>query len=202
MKRKENSCRISDGKSQMRKTVLIILASTLPLLAGCQPAAAPVAISNRPVSVNGVRQPRVATKPVTEMTWTVMDGSEQKLGDLSDKVVILDFWATYCPPCRDEIPHLNALLARHGPDKLSIIGLNVGGDEDRPRIPAFAKELNVSYPIAFPEDELLTYVVGDDDRIPQTAVFDRQGRMVLKVVGFDPDIQRQLDSAVEAALRQ
>ena len=188
---------------QMRTSIFITcLALLLPLLTSCNPAAAPVAVSNRPVSINDVRQPGSPTKAVDQMSWTAEDGSFQRIADHKDRVLILDFWATYCEPCRREIPHLNSLIAKYGADKLTIVGLNVGGDEDRPKIPAFVKELKVGYPVAFPEDALLTYVSGDDDRIPQTAVFDRQGNLVLKVVGFDPDVQRRLDGAVASAMAQ
>jgi thiol-disulfide isomerase/thioredoxin len=186
----------------MKAAYSAILAAAAFLFSACQPAAAPVAISKRPVSINDVRQPNAAPKPVAEMTWTNLDGSEQRVADHRDKVLILDFWATYCPPCRDEIPHLNALQAKYGPDRLQIVGLNVGGDDDRPKIPAFVSELKVAYPIAFPEQALLTYVSGEDDRIPQTAVFDKQGQLVLKIVGFDPAIKEQLDRAVESAVSQ
>ena len=183
--------------------LLISFLVTLPvMLISCKPAAAPIAISNRPVSVNDVRQPEAPSKSVGEMTWTAMDGNDQRVGDLQGKVLILDFWATYCEPCRQEIPHLNSIQAKYGSEDLLVVGLNVGGDDDRPKIPAFLKELKVSYPVAFPEDELLSYVSGDDDRIPQTAVFDRHGNLVEKFVGFDSTVQSQLDKAVEAALKQ
>ena len=121
---------------------------------------------------------------------------------LSGKAVILDFWATYCPPCREEIPHLNSLLAKYGADNLQIVGLNVGGAEDLPRIPEFVKNTKIDYPIAFPEDELTHFVFGTRDDIPQTAVFDRKGKMITKIVGFSPAIQKELDAAVEQALIQ
>ena len=172
------------------------------MLISCKPAAAPIAISNRPVSVNDVRQPATSSKSLAEMTWTAMDGNEQRVGDLQGKVLILDFWATYCEPCRQEIPHLNSIQTKYGANDVLVVGLNVGGDDDRPKIPAFVRELKVTYPVAFPDDDLLTFVSGDDDRIPQTAVFDRNGNLVEKFVGFDPSVQTQLDRAVEAALKQ
>lgn len=186
----------------MQRLLFTMLVVCLGLLVSCKPAAAPFAISKRPVSVNDVRQPETSSKPVGEMTWTSMDGSEERVGDHQGKVLILDFWATYCDPCRDEIPHLNSIQAKYGSDNLLVVGLNVGGNDDRPKIPAFVKELKMSYRVAFPDDDLLSYVSGDDDRIPQTAVFDRQGNLVERFVGFDPTIQSQLDKAVEAALKQ
>lgn len=183
------------------KLILIVVISAFAL--ACRPAAAPVAISNRPVQINGGPPTNVPTqpkKPLAEMTWVTADGQTSSFGSLSGKVVILDFWATYCPPCRDEIPHLNRLQARHGTDKLQVVGLNVGGDDDRPKIADFVKQYKISYPIAFPEDDLLDYVSGNDDRIPQTAVFGRDGKLVTKIVGFDENIRQQLDAAVERAL--
>lgn len=140
-------------------------------------------------------------KPISEMSWTDSDQRVQKLSDLSGKAVILDFWATYCPPCREEIPHLNSLLVKYGADNLHIVGLNVGGAEDLPRIPEFVKNTKIDYPIAFPEDELTRFIFTTRDDIPQTAVFDRKGKMVAKIVGFSPAIQKELDAAVEQALR-
>ena len=186
----------------MKLQLFTLLVVCLTMLVSCKPAAAPIAISNRPVSVNDVRQPAASSKPLAEMTWTAMDGNEQRVGDLQGKVLILDFWATYCEPCRQEIPHLNSIQTKYGANDVLVVGLNVGGDDDRPKIPAFVRELKVTYPVAFPDDDLLTFVSGDDDRIPQTAVFDRNGNLVEKFVGFDPSVQTQLDRAVEAALKQ
>ena len=181
------------------RLILILLSATI--FQACQNAAAPVAISNKPVSVNDARQPNVIEQPVARLSWTGMDGSQQQIGDLKNKVIVLDFWATYCVPCRDEIPHLNSLQAKYGKD-LQVVGLNVGGREDQPKIPAFAKQLKVSYQIAIPEQPLVSYIFGTDDSIPKTAVFDRQGRHVLTITGFDTEIQSELDRAVDAAIRQ
>ena len=141
------------------------------------------------------------SKPITEMSWTTAENKVQKLSDLNGKAVILDFWATYCKPCREEIPHLNSLIAKYGADNLQIVGLNVGGEEDRPEIPKFVVTTKIDYPIAFPEDELSRFIFAEFDDIPQTLVVDRGGRVVKKVVGFGPAIQRELDAAVEQAVK-
>ena len=185
----------------MKRFFLVIAVAAMPLFGGCRPAAAPVSISRRPMTAIDGRRQSASEKPVDELAWTRMDGGEQRIGDLKDKVLILDFWATYCPPCLEEIPHLNSLQAKYG-EKLLVVGLNVGGEDDRPKIPAFIKQLKVSYPIAFPEDALLSFISGDDDRIPQTAVFDRQGNLIQKFVGFDPAVKTQLDRAVESAMSE
>lgn len=176
---------------------------TLFSVIGCRPAAAPVAVDKKPVSVNGVpakdaqAQPM---KPVAEMSWTGFEGNVQKLKDLNGKVVILDFWATYCPPCIEEIPHLMELQAKYGADNLHIVGLHVGGEEDRPKVPEFVERLKITYPLAYPEDALSAYIFGQQTAIPQTAIFDRKGRMVKKIAGFDAAIKLELDTAVATAV--
>ena len=134
------------------------------------------------------------------MSWTTADERVRKLSDLGGKAVILDFWATYCGPCRQAIPHLNSLQAKYGPENLQIVGVNVGGTEDRPKIPAFVETTRIDYVIAFPEDDLTQFIFAETSTIPQAAVFDRKGRMIKKIVGFNPAIQKELDDAVEQAL--
>lgn len=190
----------------MKYFAFCLFALCFLLATACRPAAAPVAISNKPVSVNDVpvtNQPLPPTKPVEEMTWanfdgkTNLDGNVQKLKDFQGKVVILDFWATYCPPCIEEIPHLKELQKKYGKENLEVVGLHVGGEEDRPKVPAFVEKLKIDYTLATPENELTRFIFGNTDNIPQTAVFDRNGKLVKKIIGFDAEIKRELDSTIE-----
>lgn len=132
--------------------------------------------------------------------WTLLDGRHASLADLRGQVVVLDFYATYCPPCRDEIPHLNALRRRYESEGVNIIGLNVGGEEDRPKVPEFVKSLNISYPLGNPDDSLVELFFADNTAIPQTYVFDRRGRLVQRFVGYDDSMPSQLERAIQTAL--
>ena len=173
------------------------------VLSGCG-AAPPVAVGNKPVSINDQPMkdaPSRPLKPVAEMNWTTFDGTVQKLKDYPGKVVILDFWATYCPPCIEEIPHLMELKQRHG-DDLVLIGLHVGGEEDRPKVPEFVEKLKINYPLATPEDALTSYIFGQESAIPQTAIFDRSGKLAKKIVGFSPEIKIELDRTIEQTIAQ
>ena len=192
--------------NSMRILYFLIFTFYLLFSLACN-AAAPVSVSNQPVSINDVRlsnQP--PSKPLGEMGWTLLDGktnadgADEKLKSLRGKVVILDFWATYCPPCLDEIPHLKQLQAKYGRENVRIIGLHIGGEDDRPKVPAFVEKLAIDYPLATPEDALIRFIFGGIDNIPQTAVFDKNGVLVEKFVGFGENTKIGLDSAVSRAL--
>ncbi len=192
----------------MKYFTFLLFTFTFLLATACRPAAAPVSISNKPVSINDVQLELPPTKPIEEMTFTKFNGSNnqdnetQKLKDLQGKVVILDFWATYCPPCIEEIPHLKNLQKQYGKENLEVIGLHVGGEEDRPKVPAFVEKLKIDYTLATPENELTRFIFGKETAIPQTAIFDRQGKLVKKIIGFDARIKKELDTAIEQTVNQ
>lgn len=189
----------------MNRFVLIFLSFAF-LLAGCRSSAPPLSISNKPISASGgapqTNLPLPPSKPFGEMTWNNFDGKTQTLNDLKGKAVVLDFWATYCPPCLDEIPHLNELQTKYGADNLQIVGLHAGDAEDLAKVPAFAERLKINYILASPEDELLRFTFAAQNEIPQTAVFNREGKLIRKFVGFDLKTKNDLDKAVEEALRR
>ncbi len=182
---------------------LLLISLALLLSASCRPTAAPVAVGNKPISINDVPLKDTQSrplKPVPEMSWTGFEGKIEKIKDYQGKVIVLDFWATYCAPCIEEIPHLKELQAKYGAENIQVIGLHVGGEEDRPKVPEFVEKLQITYPLAYPEDVLTSYIFGQDTAIPQTAIFNRSGRLVKKIVGFNDEIKKELDAAVETAI--
>jgi len=134
--------------------------------------------------------------------WTQLDGRRAGLEDLRGQVVVLDFWATYCPPCREEIPHLVRLQRQFGAKGFKVIGLNVGGEEDRPKVPEFVKLYGIQYQLAEPDPETTRLFLADDDAIPQTFVLDRRGRLVRHFVGYDAEVASELEAAIEQALAE
>ena len=188
----------------MRVLRLALLPFVLFLFLSCRPAAAPVSISNKPISINNVPQTNLPLPPirnVENLGWTLFDSRRATLSDYRGKVVVLDFWATYCPPCLEEIPHLNKLKNRYGAD-LQIVGLHVGGEEDQEKVPEFARRLEIIYDLAYPEDALSSALMGTDSAIPQTFVFDRKGKLTKKIIGFDNLIKADLDEAIEQAINE
>ena len=188
----------------MRVFNFCLLTFAFCLVSACRPAAAPVSISNKPVSINNVPRtnlPLPVLKNTENLGWKSFAGENVKLADLKGKVVVLDFWATFCPPCLEEIPHLNELQSKYG-ESLQIVGLHIGGAEDQVRVPEFVERLKINYALAYPQDELSNALMGADNSIPQTFVFDKNGKLVKKLVGFDNFIKADLDDAIELAINQ
>jgi thiol-disulfide isomerase/thioredoxin len=141
-------------------------------------------------------------KTSNSQSFTLLDASKAKVTDYMGRVLILDFWATYCPPCLEETPHLQALHQKYQPQGLEIIGLNVGGEDDRSLIPGFTQKFGVSYPIGIPEPEMIALYMQDDDRIPQTFVFDRNGKLVQHFIGFNDSVKAEMEKVVQKALAE
>jgi thiol-disulfide isomerase/thioredoxin len=144
--------------------------------------------------------PPLNGKSIERMGWSLGDGTRNAFSEFKGKVLILDFYATWCEPCRDSIPHLVGLQQRYQ-DEVRVIGLNVGGPGDTALVPEFAKEFKIQYPLALPDDDLVSLLLADTDAIPQTFVFDRKGQLLRRFVGFGQQTGADLDQTVADALQ-
>lgn len=133
--------------------------------------------------------------------WVLGDGRPEKLTDFRGRVLVLDFYATWCVPCRQSIPHLIALEEKYGPQGLQIVGLNVGGPDDRVKVAGFAKALQIKYPLGFPDRALTDLFLADNQTIPQTFVFDRNGQPLKRLVGYDDAAGVELEAVIAAAVK-
>jgi thiol-disulfide isomerase/thioredoxin len=191
-------------KRGLHISALLLCATLLTACVGPAPADA-----SRSETPQGKTPPRTALPmPPTNaasgqpnaQVFTLLNNQQARLSDYLGKVVVLDFWATYCKPCLEEVPHLDALQKRFAAQGLQVIGLNVGGPEDHPRIPEFVERLKVRYTLGIAEPEMLNFYTSGDPRIPQTIVFDRQGRIVKHFVGYDQAASLELERTIEKAV--
>lgn len=139
-------------------------------------------------------------RPAGAGGWALDNKQRAALADYKGKVVVLDFYATWCEPCRAETPHLVRLQNEYGPKGFQVIGLNVGGDEDREKVPGYAKEFNIQYPLAYPDDDLVTKYLSDNENIPQSFVFDRNGNLLKRFVGYSSRSAVELDTVIKTAV--
>jgi thiol-disulfide isomerase/thioredoxin len=128
----------------------------------------------------------VPIKPVPAPSWKLkdLDGKIVTSDDFKGKVVVLDFWATWCPPCKAEIPGYIALQKKYAADGLVFVGISV--DEDGPLVVRkFVKEHGINYQIVmFNEDVVNAFA--PIDGYPTTFIIDRDGNIVNKKIGAKP----------------
>jgi thiol-disulfide isomerase/thioredoxin len=129
----------------------------------------------------------------SDFNLKTLDGQEITLSQLKGKVILLDFWATWCGPCRESIPHLIQLYKTHREDGLELIGMSVDKG-DAQVVDRFVKSMDIPYPIVIaPEDVVRNYRVTG---IPTTFLIDKQGRIREKTAGFSSSIAQQLTTKV------
>jgi thiol-disulfide isomerase/thioredoxin len=187
----------------MRVSLVVLVLLVACLITACSEQvdnSTPTPVGPQP-PVTSQPMPPVSGNSITAMGWELSNGQRDQFSSHKGKVLVLDFYATWCAPCRDSVPHLIDLQNKFGPQGLTVIGLNVGGPEDLDQVPAFAKSFSIQYPLGVPDDELVTLLLAQSDAIPQTFVFDRQGQLVERFIGFGPTTGDRITKAVEAALQ-
>ena len=114
-----------------------------------------------------------------DISVTALDGQTLKLSELKGKRVVLDFWATWCPPCVQEIPHFIKLRSEAAADQVAIVGIS---SEDTATLKSFVKKKGINYPIASADGLPAPYK--DVSGIPTTFFIDRKGVIQNVFVGY------------------
>lgn len=121
-------------------------------------------------------------KPAPDFDLPDLEGNKVELSSMKGKVLILDFWATWCPPCKEEVPHLVRLQSKYRDQGLQIVGLSLdagGASVVKP----FAEEHDVNYTMLIATDETAK-AYGGVAMIPTTFVVDRSGVVVKRFIGY------------------
>jgi len=139
----------------------------------------------------GPAQPKAAAIAAGKIGSRLPDFSARDLhgrrissAGLRGKVVLIDFWATWCQPCKKEMPGYQKLAARYGPRGFSVVGfkLDIMADTEEPR--TFARRLGIRYPLAVATDEVKNKF-GGIEGLPTTLLYDREGILRQKIIGFE-----------------
>jgi len=119
-----------------------------------------------------------------DFSWSE-NGEQKKLSDYAGKVILLNFWATWCPPCRKEIPDLSEISKELSKKDFVMIGVSV--DQEPAKLDIYLKSNTIPYKIVNESGNLLTsymYAAGNNQNvIPQTYIIDKKGNIVEKIIG-------------------
>jgi thiol-disulfide isomerase/thioredoxin len=127
-------------------------------------------------------------------------GGSFKLSDYKDKTVVLDLWATWCGPCRAEIPHLVELHKEYGGKGVEVIGLTTEDpNTTADAVADFAKELKIPYRLGWARADVAQALMNGRPSIPQTFVIAPGGRIITKFVGYSDRIPDAIRAAIKTA---
>jgi len=162
----------------LRKRLLFLSLAVVGLV-GCGPHSASPARSNEIAIAAGEIGSRLPDFSVEDL-----QGRKISSADLRGKVVLIDFWATWCLPCKKEMPGYQKLLDRYGARGFAVVGFKLDTMMDAEDPVVFAKRIGVHYPLAVAADDL-KQKFGGIEGIPTTMIYDRQGLRRKKVIGFE-----------------
>lgn len=126
--------------------------------------------------------PAAASGAAPAFTLPDLTGRGVSLADFKGKVVVLDFWATWCPPCRKEIPDFISIQNEFGARGVQVIGIAL---DELPKVQAFARANGMNYPVLMGNDAI-TAQYGGIEGIPTTFIIDRKGKIVDRFEGYRP----------------
>lgn len=129
---------------------------------------------------------------------TYLDGSEFDLQSKKGTVVLVNLWATWCGPCRHEIPELEKIHAKYSSQGFAVVGISLG--ETAETVNDFLKARPIQYPIVLDREERMSAIL-NVSVLPTSVIVDRSGRMVWRSVGIVSAADQEMIKVLEAALK-
>jgi thiol-disulfide isomerase/thioredoxin len=174
------------GRSPLALVVVAIIVAGM-LYVGFQMARRP-----------GPEAPAILSKstPAPDFTLESLDGNNMRLSDFRGKAVLLNFWATWCAPCKIEMPWFVDFQKEYGEQGLQIVGVAMD-DSSKEDIAKFAKDMGVNYPVLLGKE-----AVGDEyggvPALPESFFIGRDGKIVDKIIGLKG--KGEIEDAIKKAL--
>jgi len=137
--------------------------------------------------------------PAPDFTANDLNGNSVKLSDLKGKVVVVDFWASWCVPCKKSIPHLIELYNNNRADSLIILGVNV--DTQLDKVKEFQNSINsqISFPVIFDSESKIPPLY-NVEAMPTAVVINKEGIIKFSETGYNTDLKERLDKTVKELL--
>jgi peroxiredoxin len=145
-------------------------------------------------------QARIApSAPAPDFTLKSLDGPNLRLKEQRGKVVLVNFWATWCAPCREEMPQLNKLFDKYRASGFTLLGVNV--DEDSRNAAGIASQLGVKFPVLLDSDKAVSKLY-ELSAMPSTVLIDRDGKLRFSHRGYRPGYELEYDKQIRNLLKE
>lgn len=174
---------------------LLSMVVVLALAAGC--GSSPGSPAASPGGGGGT----AAGTPAPDFTGRDVDGNTFRLSDhLGKDVVLLDFWSTFCEPCKAEFPHLRAMYDGEHAKGLLVVGIAMDGPETVADVPAFVHRFDIDFPVVTDEDSQIASLYNPKKSMPLSVLIDKAGRIVAVREGYNPGDEKLVAADVDKAL--
>lgn len=134
-----------------------------------------------------------------DFTLRTMGGPNLRLHEQRGRVVLLNFWATWCGPCREEMPHLNRLYEKYRSSGFVTLGVNI--DDEPAKAAELAAKLGVKFPVLLDTDKKVSKVY-DMGGMPATVVIDRDGRVRFLHKGYREGFEKTYEQQIRELLKE
>jgi peroxiredoxin len=121
---------------------------------------------------------------------------------LGKNVILIDFWATWCQPCLEEMPHLRRMYEANKAKGFVVIAVSMDGPETVAEVPSFAQRNRLTFPVVLDEDSHVASIYNPRKAAPLSAIIDRKGKVVLVHEGYNPGDEQLLAAEVDKALNE
>ena len=181
----------------MDRTLIVVLAISLAACQGERERTEPT--SSTPTETLASDEPPNVGESMPAYVAVRLDGSTFDVANEKGKVTLLNIWATWCGPCRYEIPELEALHRAHAPRGFQVVGVSIDNVDSVSAVRSFVADRKISYPIVLdPQGHLTTMF--QTVAIPMSILVDRQGTIVWVKYGIVRSDDPKLRAAIAAAL--
>ena len=134
-----------------------------------------------------------------DFTLPSLDGPNLRLQEQRGQVVMINFWATWCGPCREEMPHLSRLYDKYRPSGFTVFAVNI--DEEPQKAARLAKQLGMRFPVLLDTDKKVSRLY-DLSAMPSTVLIDRDGRVRYLHRGYRSGYEVTYDQQIRELLRE
>jgi peroxiredoxin len=154
-----------------------------------------------PEAARGPAQSASTGTVAPDFTAAGVDGKTFRLSDhLGKSVVLLDFWSTFCEPCKAEFPHLRAIYDSEKSKGFLIVGVAMDGPESVAEVPAFVKRYGINFPVVVDDDSRIASLYNPRKVMPLSVLIDRTGTIAVVREGYNPGDETYVQADVAKVL--
>ncbi len=141
----------------------------------------------------GTVAPDFTTRDVDGKTWRLSD-------HLGKETILLDFWSTFCEPCKAEFPHLKQLYSENKAKGLIVVGISMDTPDTVADVPAFVKRYDLNFPVVLDDDSRIASVYNPKKSMPLSVLIDRAGKIQVVREGYNPGDEKLVAADVAKVL--